>query len=289
MSDNKKYYYLKLKDNYFDQDNIKVLESLPNGHLYSLIILKLYLKACKYNGHLKMTDSIPYDPEKIGILSNVIGHDRDNVEKALNAAFSLGLITKLESGEMWMTEIQNYIGESSTEGDRKRKYRAMLKGELISTGQMSGQSSDIHPPEIEIEIDKEIEIKKNNRDIASFEYFQLAEIYFNDLKNLINPPCYKKRKPDLVKWSDHIRLLHEQDGIEYKDMRPVWQWAFNIPFWQGNLLSTEKFRKHYNKLSIDFKNNYSKDNKNENKTDVNNDDRFSVGYHEKMRNMANDK
>jgi predicted phage replisome organizer len=170
LSDNKKYYYLKLKDNYFDQDNIKVLESLPNGHLYSLIILKLYLKACKYNGHLKMTDSIPYDPEKIGILSNVIGHDRDNVEKALNAAFSLGLITKLESGEMWMTEIQNYIGESSTEGDRKRKYRAMLKGELIPIGQMSGQSSDIHPPEIEIDIEKDIkkDIKINNESFETF-------------------------------------------------------------------------------------------------------------------------
>lgn len=232
MSDNKKYYYLKLKDNYFDQDNIKVLESLPNGHLYSLIILKLYLKACKYNGHLKMTDSIPYDPEKIGILSSVIGHDRDNVEKALNAAFSLGLITKLESGEMWMTEIQNYIGESSTEGDRKRKYRAMLKGELIPIGQMSGQMSDVHPPEIEIEIEikKEKEKKsKVNLDegeiIYECEFFKVHDKRNNNYKefhptlNLITE--YKKARQWLLdnnktmsKWTFITNWLNKAE--EYK-------------------------------------------------------------------------
>jgi len=167
LSDNKKYYYLKLKDNYFEQDNIKVLESLPNGHLYSLIILKLYLKACKYNGHLKMTDSIPYDPKKINILAQVINHDLDNVKEAIKVGTELGLITMVESGEMWMTEIQNYIGLSSSEGDRKREYRAMLKGDIIPIGQMSGQSSDVHPPEIEIDI----EIKKEKEINDSFETF----------------------------------------------------------------------------------------------------------------------
>ena len=95
MSDNKKYYYLKLKDTYFDQDSIKIIESLPNGHLYSLIILKLYLKSCKYDGHLKMNHYIPYSNsrEDIEILSNVIGHDIDHVEKAIAAAIKFNLIT----------------------------------------------------------------------------------------------------------------------------------------------------------------------------------------------------
>jgi len=164
MSDDKKYYYLKLKDNYFDQDNIKVLESLPNGHLYSLIILKLYVKACKYNGQLKMTDSIPYDPSKIDILAKVINHDQDNVKEAVKNSIALGLISLMESGEMWMTEIQNYIGHSSTEGDRKKIYRDKIKNNKLLT---MGQCPDIRTPEIEIEIeidkdiDKEIEKKKD--------------------------------------------------------------------------------------------------------------------------------
>jgi len=33
MSDNKKYYYLKFKEHYFDQDHVKVIESMQNGHI----------------------------------------------------------------------------------------------------------------------------------------------------------------------------------------------------------------------------------------------------------------
>ncbi|MDS2505968.1 phage replisome organizer N-terminal domain-containing protein, partial [Streptococcus pneumoniae] len=52
MSDNKKYYYLKLRDNFFDNDDIAILESMPDGILYSNILLKLYLRSLKNNGKL---------------------------------------------------------------------------------------------------------------------------------------------------------------------------------------------------------------------------------------------
>ena len=47
MSDNRKYYYLKLKEGYFDDDSIILLESIQDGILYSYILLKLYLKPLK--------------------------------------------------------------------------------------------------------------------------------------------------------------------------------------------------------------------------------------------------
>ena len=50
MSDNRKYYYLKLKENYFDEDAIVLLESMQDGVLYSNILLKLYLKSLKEAG-----------------------------------------------------------------------------------------------------------------------------------------------------------------------------------------------------------------------------------------------
>ena len=193
--DTQKYYYLKLKDNYFEQDNIKVLESLPNGYLYSLIILKLYLKACKYNGHLKMTDSIPYDPKKINILAQVINHDKDNVQEAIKYGIEFGIITILESGEMWMTEIQNYIGHSSNEADRKREYRLRL-------GQMSGQISDKSPPEIEIERETKKEI---NIDTYSYIFK-----FWNNQENLIK---HKKIDPHLPKIKKALKNF-DVDEIE---------------------------------------------------------------------------
>ena len=56
MSDNRKYYYLKLKESYFDDDAIVLLESMQDGMLYSNILLKLYLKSLKYGGTLQLED-----------------------------------------------------------------------------------------------------------------------------------------------------------------------------------------------------------------------------------------
>ena len=58
MSDNRKYYYLKLKENYFDDDSIVLLESMQDGVLYSNILLKLYLKSLKHGGRLQLDDTV---------------------------------------------------------------------------------------------------------------------------------------------------------------------------------------------------------------------------------------
>ena len=161
MADNEKYYYIKLKDSYFDQDNIKVLESMKNGHIYSLIIIKLYLKASKTDGQLMMTQRIPYDPNNVSILANVIGHDVDHVKEAIRLGVQLDLIKIIDGKEIWMTEIQNMIGKSSTEADRIRLYRKKLDEKLLPES-ADVQMYDKCTPEIEIEIEKEIEIKKEN-------------------------------------------------------------------------------------------------------------------------------
>ena len=53
MKENQTYYYLKLKEGFFDGDGIKLLESMDNGYLYSNILLKMYLKSLRNNGDRK--------------------------------------------------------------------------------------------------------------------------------------------------------------------------------------------------------------------------------------------
>ena len=69
MSDNRKYYYLKLKENYFDDDSIVLLESMQDGVLYSNILLKLYLKSLKHGGRLQLDESIPYTAQMIATIT----------------------------------------------------------------------------------------------------------------------------------------------------------------------------------------------------------------------------
>ena len=164
MSDNKKYYYLKLKENFFDSEEMIILQNMPDGYLYSDILMKLYLRSLKSQGKLMFNDYIPYNAE---VLAQIVRHQVGTVEKALSIFQKLGLIEILDNGAIYMLDIQNLIGKSSTEADRKRNYRARINAEkqqLLDGGQMSnqmsGQMGDKNPPEIEIDIEKEIEIEK---------------------------------------------------------------------------------------------------------------------------------
>lgn len=160
MSDNKRYYYMRLKENFFDSDEMKILESMPDGYLYSNILLKLYLRSLKYNGRLMFNDLIPYTPP---ILATVTGHPVGVVEKALEIFSKLGLIEIMESGAIYMLNIQNFIGKATTEADRQRQYDREIAAEKRRNGlpQKSvrnlGEILEKSTPEIEIEIDTDIE------------------------------------------------------------------------------------------------------------------------------------
>lgn len=147
MSDNQKYYYLKLVDNFFDRDEMIILESMPDGYLYSNILLKLYLRSLKNTGKLMFNDRIPYNST---MLANVTRHPVAVVEKAIDIFRQLGLVEILDNGAIYMLDIQDFIGKSSTEADRKRNYRRRIdeekkqlsEGKGQTTGQMSQQSSE---------------------------------------------------------------------------------------------------------------------------------------------------
>ena len=156
MSDNRKYYYLKLKENYFDDDSIVLLESMQDGVLYSNILLKLYLKSLKHGGRLQLDEDIPYTAQMIATITR---QQIGTVERALQIFLKLGLVEVLDSGTFYMSNIELLIGQSSTEAERKRAARLQNKA-LSAPRTNGGHLSDIRPPEIEIEIEKEIEIKR---------------------------------------------------------------------------------------------------------------------------------
>ena len=124
-----------------------ILESQENGYIYSNILLKLYLKSLKNDGRLLFNNKIPYNPN---LIAKVIRHNPNDVEKALKIFEALGLIEILQNGTIYMSDIQSYIGKSSTEADRKREYRKRIE---MEKGQMA-----VHCP---LEIEKELELDIN--------------------------------------------------------------------------------------------------------------------------------
>lgn len=129
MADNQKYYYMRLKEDFFDTEEMKLLESLPDGYLYSNILLKLYLMSLKKAGRLMFNERIPYNAQMIATLTR---QQVGTVEKALGVLKEFGFIEILDTGAIYMLDIQSFIGQSSTEADRKREYRAQIAAEKNS-------------------------------------------------------------------------------------------------------------------------------------------------------------
>ena len=190
MADNKKYYYIRLKENFFDSDEIKLLESVPiDGYKFSNILLKMYLKSLKYNGRLMFNERIPFNKE---MLATVTNHSVGDVTRAIDMFKKFGLIEVLETGEIYMLDIQSYIGRTSTEADRIKAYRKGIEQQKSKSVQMY----DERTPEIELEIDieKELKIKK--------------EID----KTLLSG----SDEPDHVPYKEIVDYLNEKTGSKYR-------------------------------------------------------------------------
>jgi predicted phage replisome organizer len=241
MADNKNYYYLKIKENFYETEEMIFIQNMPDGYLYSDILMKLYLKSLKNNGKLMFREKIPYNST---VLAQVVRHSVGVVEKALNIFRQYELIEVLDNGAIYMLDIQNFIGKSSSEADRKRDYRLNIEkeksGKLLehgtnvqtNVGQISDKSTDKTTPEIEIEIEieKELEIdrKKVKRpDGLPRTPFELIINYFHEICFSLSKvlSLTESRKKTLKKW-------HAESGIE--EIKKTFDMVADSNFLKGN-------------------------------------------------------
>lgn len=158
MSDNdkKRYYWLKLKKDFFQQHQIKVLKALPNGRLYALIYLELLAESTTHDGELRYSKMLPYDTVT---LASVIDEDKDNVEKAIETLVNLEMVEVLDDGTIYMREIQKLIGSETGKAERMRDYREQKKVENATSLPQCSLENRVQSTENRIERDiyKDIE------------------------------------------------------------------------------------------------------------------------------------
>ena len=169
MAENRKYYFLKLKEDFFDQREIVVLEGSKDGILYVNILLKMYLKSLQHNGKLLLNEQTPLSAEMIALLTR---HEVGTVERAMRAFMQLGLVVVQENDIYYMPEIEQMTGKGSSDAERKARYRRQKVEEntLLLEDKNTGMGqnwdnvppvSQIFPPEIR---DKSIENRDKNLD-----------------------------------------------------------------------------------------------------------------------------
>ena len=139
MAENRRFYYLKLKEGFYNSETMVVLESMPDGLLYSNLLLKMYLMSLKSGGILMLNEHLPHTVQTIATFTR---HQIGTVERAIKVFMEFGLVEVLTDGAFYMADIQLLIGQSSTEGERKKRERSRLQRQkLLPSGKV-----DICPP-----------------------------------------------------------------------------------------------------------------------------------------------
>lgn len=168
-----KFYWLQLKEDFFEEDAIEWLEEQENGHKYSLFYLKLCLKSLKSNGVLirKVGNMlVPYDNKKLADLTRT---PIDTVIVAMELLKGIGLVKVLEGGELYITQLENLIGSTSKGALKKQQQRLLKKQDLLE----GGQEEDICPPKIKIELKKEIKDKDISKNKIYFDNSKLNDLF----------------------------------------------------------------------------------------------------------------
>ena len=167
MSNTKKYYWIRLKTDFFDQDTIDFLMGQENGAKYVVIYQMLMLKTAQQNGLLATKTNeimIPYDVKKI--VRDTKYFDFDTVTIALELFKKLGLVYEEENNILKLTEVEKLVGSEgkSAQWMRDKRARDNAHKQITTSSQTTSQSD--REIDIDIDIDKDID-KDINKDIKN--------------------------------------------------------------------------------------------------------------------------
>jgi predicted phage replisome organizer len=235
----KRYYWLKLKDDFFEEKHIRALRKLPDGDQLVIVYLKMQLKSLKTEGILKFEKIMPSKEEELALF---LDEDINIIKLTLKALENMGTIEIWDDETIYLNLLQHLIGSETQVAERVRKHREkkkLLQSNILVT---DGNTCNTEKRE-----EKKEKIKEIDKDALFY-----TKIFYDDLMTYNNLTRYKNNKPNLNKWSEELKILNKV--IDYDTMHKVWIWAMKDNFWKSNILSTKKFREKFDTLKLQMEN-----------------------------------
>ena len=154
----KRYYWIQLKEGFFKQKEIKKLRKIAGGDTYTVIYLKMLLKAVQQGNKLYFEGVEETFHEEIAL---ELDEDPENVKVTIAFLERQGLIRVLSEDEVLLSQCEEMVGSESESAARVRRYRE--KKALQSNGDVTPLLQDGNTDiEKDIDTEKEIEIKKDS-------------------------------------------------------------------------------------------------------------------------------
>lgn len=150
-----KFYWLKLKRDFFKRHDIRIIEAMPNGKDYILFYLKLLLESVDHEGELRFNETIPYNEQMLSVITNT---NIDVVKAAMDVFIELKMIEIKDDKTIYMQEVEKLIGSAvdNDNANRQRRFRERQKQvALQSVTDSVTKSNESKSIEIEKDIEKE--------------------------------------------------------------------------------------------------------------------------------------
>ena len=181
MGDNKRYYWLKLKDDFFDSRKMKKLRKVAGGDTYTIIYLKLQLLSINNEGVIEFEGT---DEDIYHQLALDIDEEIDDIKMTLAFCNANDLIDYLDD-DVFLNEVPDLIGSESQSARRVRKHRKKKKA-LQSNTQVLQGNTDVTKCNTEQEQDIEQEQERREKSKSSREEELTYRCYCQFIKNNSN-------------------------------------------------------------------------------------------------------
>lgn len=181
---NKRYYWLRLKKDFFDNRQIKKLRKIAGGDTYTIIYLKLQLLSIANDGIIEFKGT---EKDIFEQLELEIDEDMDNIKITMGFLKANNLM-EWSDDEVFLNEVPELIGSETQSAERMRKSRENRKKALKNCNNVTHECNNVthecnivqncyteKEKEIEKELEKEKETKQENAGVVS------------DIPNLDNP------------------------------------------------------------------------------------------------------
>ena len=147
VTENRRYYWLQLKDDFFNSKEMKLMRKLPGGEEITIIYLKMMLASLAEQGKLYFEGLAEDIAEE---LSLIIDEDPEAIRLTLMFLTKKKLLTKSDNYQFNLEQVPEMVGSETASARRSRKHRETKKLLQCNTTATKG-NGDI---DIDIDIDK---------------------------------------------------------------------------------------------------------------------------------------
>lgn len=214
----RRYFWLKLKEDFFEEKYIRALRRLPDGDALVIVYLKLQLKSLKTEGIIKYDHIMPSVADELALL---LDEDVNKVKLALQAIVSMGMAELWDDETLYLSAMQSLVGSETSAAARMRRHREQKA--LHCYADVTKRYVEKEKSREDTEIDME---KSNKADKPSKPPRHKYGHYSNVL---LSDEDMDKLKSEFSDWEQRIERLSEymaSTGKSYKNhLATIRNWA----------------------------------------------------------------